>query len=274
VSRDAVFAIETARFTIEGSSSAGVETWFRVKELGIALDIGRCPDQLVAVPNVFITHAHIDHSLGVPFYAAQRKLQRLEPGRVYVPAEALEDYRRLIAVHESLQSTIYQLELAGLEEGDRVQVRRGLEVRTHRASHRIPANAYEVVELRRKLRAEHLGMESRGIRQLGDEAFDMVEIPLLFYTGDTDRRIFESVPSLFNAEVLIIECTFTHPEDRDRAEQHAHIHLDDLVDVADRFENGTIVLTHFSRRDSPQEIEREVMTRLPERIRERIRLAM
>src|SRR6187431_1147121 len=82
-----LFSLHTEHFTIEGRSRAGHETWFRVRELGTALDIGRCPDAVISMPRVFITHAHLDHALGIPFYAGQRHLQRVAGGSVYVPAE-------------------------------------------------------------------------------------------------------------------------------------------------------------------------------------------
>ena len=44
--------IQTEHLTIEGRSRAGHETWFRVRELGVALDIGRCPDEIIAVPDI------------------------------------------------------------------------------------------------------------------------------------------------------------------------------------------------------------------------------
>ena len=101
-----------------------------------------------------------------------------------------------------------------------------------------------------------------------------VESSILFYTGDTDRRIFETCDALFRAEVLLIECSFTWDEDRDRAEKYAHIHLGDLAEVAERFENKLVVLTHFSLRDSREEIEREVRARLPQALLERVRFML
>lgn len=269
--------IATPRFVVEGMSRAGIETWFRVRELGVALDIGRCPDQLVAVPHVFVSHAHIDHSLGIPFYAAQRKLNRLDPGVVYVPAETLADYQELIRVHERLQETRYQLTLVGLGEGDVVDLRRDLRVRTHRASHRIVTNAFEFVEPRSRLKAPFAGLSGDEIRERkarGDELFDRAEIPILFYTGDTDRAIFDTCASMFNAQVLIIECTFTHDDDRERAGTYAHIHLDDIAQVADRFENDVVILSHFSLRDSREEITREIERRLPRSLASRVRLML
>ncbi|HSP35679.1 MAG TPA: hypothetical protein VLU46_15310 [Thermoanaerobaculia bacterium] len=76
-------SIPTRHFTIEGRSRAGHETWFRVRELGVALDIGRCPDPVIPLPHVFVTHAHLDHAVGIPFYAGLRHLQRIDGGRVY-----------------------------------------------------------------------------------------------------------------------------------------------------------------------------------------------
>jgi len=269
--------IETPRFTVEGVSRAGVETWYRIKEFGVVLDIGRCPDPLVGTSHVFISHAHLDHSLGIPFYAAQRKLNGLEPGVVYVPVENLADYEELIRIHERLQNTRYQLTLVGLGLGDVVDLRRDLAVRIHRASHRVVTNAFEFVERRSKLRAAFSNLTSPEIRtrrERGDSIFDDLEIPLLFYTGDTDRGIFETSEALFRAQVLIIECTFTHDDDHPRAERYAHIHIDDIVNVADRFENDVVILSHFSLRDSREEIASEVERRLPSSLMKRVRLML
>ena len=45
------FTIVTEHFTIEGRSRAGQETFFRVRDLGLVLDIGRGPD--LAVQSVY-----------------------------------------------------------------------------------------------------------------------------------------------------------------------------------------------------------------------------
>lgn len=271
-----VVRIETPRFTVEGHSRAGVETWFRVKELGVVLDIGRCPDPLVGTRHVFISHAHLDHSLGIPFYAAQRKLNGLEPGIVYVPLENLADYEELIRVHERLQNTTYQLTLVGLGEGDVVDLRRDLAIRIHRASHRIVTNAFELVERRSRLKPEFACLTGEEIRERksSEDLFDQVEAPILFYTGDTDRAIFDTCEAMFRAEVLILECSFTHDDDKARARRYAHIHLDDVAEAADRFENQLVILSHFSLRDSKEEIAREVERRLPKRLMERVRLML
>jgi ribonuclease Z len=77
------------------------------------------------------------------------------------------------------------------------------------------------------------------------------------------------VPQLFAARVLLIECSFLFPEDRDRAREYAHIHLDDLLARADLFGNEAIVLTHFSQRYRPEEI-RAALLAIPQPLASRV----
>lgn len=277
MSWNAPVVIRTPRMTIEGVSRAGNETWFRVRELGISLDIGRCPDALVGLHHIFITHAHLDHALGVPYYGAQRRLYRLGVGKVFVPAETADDFRALIALHEKMAQTEYALELIPLAPGETWRLRRDLLVRAHRATHRVPANAWEFLESRHKLRPELADRPGEDLARLRSEGVELemrVERPILFYTGDTDRRILEQTDAMFEAEVLMIECSFTGEGEEDRAAEYTHIHLSDIWEFAERFRNETIVLTHFSLRDSPAEIHARVKAEAPRALRERLVLAL
>jgi ribonuclease Z len=270
-----LFVLETEHLTIEGRSRAGHETWLRVRDLNVALDIGRCPDEIIGVPNVFITHAHLDHSLGIPFYAGQRHLQRIEGGSVYVPSEAAEDFRALMKLHEKLEGTDYGIEIVGLAEGDVARIGRTLEVRAHVATHRVAARAYEFLEIRHHLRPEFAGRDDIAeLRRGGKDVTEEYRHPVLFYTGDTDRGILERNEALFSAEVLVIECSFIADGHQERAAKYRHIHFDDIAEFAGRFANQVIVLTHFSRRYSREEIHDGIRRRCPAVLRERMRLAL
>lgn len=271
------FTLPTEHFTIEGRSRAGHETWFRVRELGLSLDIGRCPDPVISMPNIFVTHAHLDHAVGIPFYAGQRHLQRLEGGRVHVPAEVAADFRELMRLHEKLEGTTYDIEIQGVGEGDLLRVDRNHYVRGHRATHRVPALGYEFLEVRHHLKPEYAGMDGAqlaALRQRGIEVAEESLYPLLFYTGDTDRGILEQSEAIYKAEVLMIECSFIADGHQDRAVKYRHIHFDDIAGFAERFENRLIVLTHFSRRYSRPEIHEALRRRCPAVLRERLRLAL
>lgn len=269
------FTIPAGQFTLEGRSRAGHETVLRVRELNAALDIGRCPDSVVGIPNIFITHAHLDHALGIPFYAGQRHLQRIAGGRVFVPAEAADDFRELMKLHEKLEATAYDIAIEGMAEGDVVSIGRTHEVRAHRATHRVAARAYEFLELRHRLRPEFAGRDDiADLRRAGADVVEEVRHSLLFYTGDTDRGILEQNSALFSSEVLVIECSFIVDGHQERAARYRHIHFDDIAEFAERFDNEMIVLMHFSRRYSRAEIRDEIRRRCPAVLRDRIRLAL
>ena len=72
----------------------------------------------------------------------------------------------------------------------------------------------------------------------------------------------------------MIECSFVADGHQDRAATYRHIHFDDIAEFADRFRNQMIVLTHFSRRYSREEIHDELRRRCPAVLRDRIRLAL
>lgn len=272
------FRLPTEHFVIEGRSRAGHETWFRIRELNIALDIGRCPDQVVSMPHVFISHAHLDHAAGIPFYAGQRHLQRLEDGTIYVPSEAADDVRALMDVQRRLTGANFEeVRIAGVAAGDEVRVGRTLYVRGHAAPHRVAARAYEVIERRHHLREEYFGADRETIARLRHEGVQVDEEyrkSILFYTGDTDRGLLESNEALFRSEVLMIECSFIEDGHQERAARYRHIHIDDIADFAGRFENDLIVLTHFSRRYSRDGIRNGVRRRLPASLHDRIRLGL
>lgn len=268
--------LEHDGWTIEGKSVAGNETYFRVRELGIALDVGRCPDFLIGIRDLFVTHAHVDHALGIPFHAAQRKLQKLPPPRVHVPSESVKAFRNLIAAHEVLQQTEYRIELVGVAAGEEVAIRRDMKIRAHESTHSIPARAWEVLEIRETLRADLRSLEGHEIRDLrrsGEEVTDTLRISRLFYTGDTDRKILELGGAVFGSTILMIECTFTSEDDLDRAAQYRHIHLDDIFEFSGQFENEIVWLTHFSQRDRPEETVNRIRRRCPPVLSDRLRFA-
>jgi ribonuclease Z len=271
------FVLATPHFTLEGRSRAGHETFFRIRELGVAFDIGRCPDMLVSMPNVFISHAHLDHAAGIPFYAGQRLLQQLEGGTIYVPAEVVDDVRALVAIQGKLTGAMLDVTIVGVAVGEEVRLGRRLLVRGHAAPHRVAARAYELIERRHHLLEELAGASGEVIAQLRREGATIEEEyrrSILFYSGDTDRGLLESCDAAFRAEVLLIECSFITDGHQDRAAKYRHIHIDDIADFADRFENELIILTHFSRRYSYEEIRSGVRRRLPASLHERVRLAL
>ena len=99
------------------------------------------------IADVFISHVHGDHSLGLPMLLTLGQLDGRDwPLRVYCPASAVERLRTLsTACYPSLATTVLErVEWIGLPERDGVELelRDELKVTTAPGRHSVPALAY------------------------------------------------------------------------------------------------------------------------------------
>jgi ribonuclease Z len=91
------------------------------------------------------------------------------------------------------------------------------------------------------------------------------------FTGDTLPEVVERESVVREAKVLVMECTFI--DDRvsvASARDSGHVHLFELAERAELFQNETILLTHFSARFTAEEIEKALDKHLPPGLRERV----
>jgi ribonuclease Z len=252
---------------IEGWSRAGDDNWFRVHPPGLALDVGRGALQLAGAQDVFLSHGHLDHAMGIPFVLSQRSLHRLVHTRVFCPAEIVEPLAAFIAAAERMENARYRYELSPLVPGDRVEVGRGLHMEAFATEHVVPTLGYHLWRSRRHLAPAFAGQsreELIGLRERGVDTSEVAESLWLSYCADTGPAIFDREPRIFDSKVLMMECTFVGEEHRDKGERFKHLHLSDIVQHADRFRNEAIVLHHLSRRFRVEDLRAEVNRRLPE----------
>jgi ribonuclease Z len=264
--------VEAAGIRIEGVSIAGHESFYKVPAFRTLLEFGRAPDDTLGFATVCLSHGHLDHAAGLAHHASRRKLNGLSPATVFAPEPAVADLRAWLEACERLEAIEYGVRLVPVVPGQTVPLRRDLELRILPGRHRVPTVGYLFSEIRHKLREEFLdrpGEEVAAIRAGGLEVTRREEIPLLAYTGDCAPAIFDAAPVLYSARVLLIECSFFAPEDVERAHGYDHLHLQDFIERADRFENEAVVLTHFSMRYGADEIRR-YLTSMPEPLASRV----
>jgi len=265
-----------AGLTVEGYSRAAVQSYWRIPELKIGFDLGAQPWDFMGTPTWLLTHTHLDHVAALPVYVARRRMMRMEPPVLYLPAESVEDVRRLLLIMQRLDRGRMICDLRGVTPGQEIELSRDHVITAFATTHTIPSLGYLVWERRFKLKEEFQGLAGEQIRDLrlsGTAVTREVRTPLLAYTGDTSPAGLDAYPPVFEAKILITEMSFIRPNHRrEKIHKFGHMHLDDFIERADKFKNELIICAHFSTRYHAQEVRRYVEPKLPEGLRERVKL--
>jgi ribonuclease Z len=237
---------------------------------------------LIELREIFLTHYHADHYLGLPGMLKTFALRGRElPLTIYGPPGLGDLFAALRRIFGKLS---YHLELVQLEPGD-VLERDDYVVATFPVGHVVSAVGYALVEEPRPGRfdvaaADALGVEprSRGLLQHGDSvtlADGRVVTPdevlgpprdgrKVVIAGDTAPAP-SVVEAARGADVLVHEATFLD-EERERAQETAHSTALESAEVAREAEVALLVLTHLSNRYFGPELAREARTIFPETV--------
>jgi ribonuclease Z len=218
---------------------------------------------LVEIDEVFITHFHADHFLGLPGMLKTFALRGREtPLTVYGPP----GLRALFQVLAALVGRVsYELNLVELAPNDEVR-HDDYRVAAFQVSHRVTAYGYAVIEDERPghfdvARARELGIPEGpdwGRLQRGEAVGDVKPEDVLgparsgrklVYSGDTGPCEMTRVVA-HGADLLIHEATFSE-EEADRARETAHTTARDAAALAAEAEVKLLALTHISPRHPP-----------------------
>jgi ribonuclease Z len=238
---------------------------------------------LVELEEIFVTHFHADHILGLPglfkTFSLRGRERLLE---VYGP-------RGLVDLLGSLKRVVgklsYEVRVIELEPGD-VLERDGYRLATFGVSHGVPALGWSLIEATRPGRfdveaADALGVPSgpaRGALQQGESVTSLdgrTVIPdqvlgpprpgrKIVITGDTapSETIVEAA---WGADVFVTEATFAE-EERERAQETMHQTAGQAAGIAQRANVGLLALTHLSNRYFGPEIAREAREIFPDAV--------
>lgn len=262
--------------TIEGFSRAAVQTYWRIPELKIGFDLGLQPWSFMTTHTWAVSHTHMDHVAALAVYVARRRLMRMPPPTIYIPESARSDIEMLLNVFQRLDRGRLPCELINCRSNDEFELSREHILSTFPTAHTLPSIGFIVWERRRKLLEKYQGLpgnEIRDLRLAGEEVTRELRTPLVAYLGDSSPKPFDETPALYQAKILIMEITFVAPgHRREKIHKFGHIHLDDVIERAERFENELIIASHFSTRYHDDQIRRIVEKRLPASLRDRLLL--
>ena len=268
-------SVTAGPYTVRGVSVGGVYTSIHVPELGVLFDTGISPRSFGAIDTILLSHGHADHVGALPALLGIRALHgKTKPPRVVMPKEIVEDLGVALAALTKLQRWPLEIEALGMLPGDELALRPDLHVRAVRTFHPVPSLAYLLVRKVAKLRAELHGLAGPEIaarKRAGDDITEIEDRLELAYATDTLVSVLDHSPELLKARVLIMECTFLDErKSLEAARAGCHIHLDEIIERADRFENEHVVLMHVSQLYRTDEVAQILDRRVPPALRKRI----
>jgi ribonuclease Z len=238
---------------------------------------------LVELREIFITHFHADHILGLPGMLKTFALRGRELSLdVYGPRGLADLLGSLKRVTGKLG---YPLRVHELEPGE-VLERDGYRLATFEVNHGVTAIGWSLIETTRPGRFDVDEADARGVPNgpergalqrgepvtLPDGTTVLPEHVLgparagrkLVITGDTAPA--ESiVEAAWGADVLVTEATFSQ-EESERAAETLHQTAAQAAELAQRAEVGLLALTHLSNRYFGSEVAREARELFPETV--------
>jgi len=272
-----VRTIEAGNLTIEGTSIAGICTSLHVPELRVVLDAGILHPKFSKRKSVFLSHCHMDHIGSLLALAGARDLKGFSSMHVFVPCGTENDVYSMIDSARKLDGSKIEVSVIDLQHGDRWHLPRAY-AESFKTHHVLPSNGYKFFSKKKKLLPEFVGMEGQEIARIRGEGTEISyeDIHLrLAYATDTTLEVIDTSPEILDADVLILECTFLLDDvSIESARKHGHVHIDEIVANADKFNNKHLVLMHFSARYSNDEIIRIVDEKLPPGLRARTQLLL
>jgi ribonuclease Z len=262
-------------YTLRGVSLGGVYTSIACPELGLLFDAGIPARSLATADTILLSHGHVDHVGALPAILGIRALHgKQRPPRVIMPADIVDDLLAALRALTKLQHWPLDIEAIGMRAGEERELRGDLRVRAVQTFHPVPSLAYVIVRRVSKLRPEFHdlpGPEIAARRRAGEPMLDHEERQELAYVTDTLISAFDHAPELYDARVLVMECTFLDgKKSLEGARAGCHIHLDEIIERAAKFTNETIVMMHASQLYRPDEVAKILDARVPAELRRRI----
>jgi ribonuclease Z len=234
---------------------------------------------LVQVDDIYVTHLHADHYLGIPGLLKTYDLLDRERGLRVIGPPGMADL--FAALRRVFGRTRYEIELIELDEGEAVR-HAGYEVRSFPVEHRMRAYGYALSEDERPGRFDPEAAQRLGVRPGPDfgrlqdgesvEGSDGAVRPAdvmgaarrgrkLVVTGDTAPCEMTRVAA-HEAEVLVHDASFAD-EESERAAETGHSTARQAGELASEAGVAMLALVHISSRYDVRAVVAEARESFP-----------
>jgi len=234
--------LETPNHSLTGVSVAALATAFAIDGFSTAVDMGRCSARLAKQETVLLSHCHSDHVAGlIAWLSAHTRRHRERPTRVVVPAERraallaaleiwpdLDGVRRRVALDEVL---------VGASPGTAVELANGGAATAFAVRHNTASLGWTI-----------------GDGTTGE--------PIMVFAGDGTVEPFRDEPSLLEAPLAVVDCSFIDRGTRVAARLGGHGHLSDWLELLPDLRCDLLVLSHLP----PETTAEAILDRLPDEL--------
>lgn len=252
-----MYRVTPVHATISGYSRAMFSNWLWHKPLNLLIDAGEglqlaLGARIWTPETVALTHGHSDHLLGLPGFVASRRYGKGAPDKaltVVYPdgctgAEVVRDLLGRLWPRETFPITWVPVSV-----GQAVPLGRNRVLEAVAALHGTsePTLGYRVLELRRRLLPEYVGLPQAEIRERvrqdgRDALMEAYRHPLFVHSGDSMPLPVEVVR---DADLLVHDATFLDQADR---KWDIHASSQEVLLLAREAQVRCLVLHHLSIR--------------------------
>lgn len=259
-----------------GNSLAGITTSIAMPDAGAVFDVAQGLPWQVPIPNILLTHGHMDHASGIPYLIGQKAMSGQSPPTIFMPPALVPQMRELMRIWERIEDHTYQYQFIAVEVDREYPLKPPYFFKAFPTFHRVPSVGYTIFERKKRLRDELRGLDREALVELRRKRVEIEEHwdePLVTFTGDTRIEFIDSRPWIKQSKVLLTEVTFIDKSKTiENAREWGHLHLEELLPRLPDLKCERIVLIHISARYTTRRILEVLDDRIPEHFKTRIQV--